>query len=309
MTLSSMDYWRLSDELSVIDATILMTGNDPSETLDAHDPTDGSYLRDENGHIRQVQRKDYHGYIPSFRALKNAVLSNLLKATVRHPMRTAQHPHIGEYDTARSDDFDDFAAEHEKQFSYDMLIARIDPDECRPENTVKLLGQTRLNFDLDDLRGQQYLYISKEPDWNETTIKVSDLKAWLEGKGLHPEFFFPNRPTADFKDKSNPRYSPKLAACVEAWEQVKAPKTNKNVKQTVSQWLQSNAASFGVGRDGIVSPTMADELAAVVNWHTSGGATPTAQPDSALEEDEREPVENYQFGYPENSDDDPDIPF
>jgi len=309
MTLSKMDYWRLADELSVVDAAILMTGNDPSTMDIMIVPELNEPYLDEMGRPIQFQRTGYEGYSPSFKALKNAIMSNSLRATVRLPMRTALHPHLGENDTARSDVFDDFTTESEKQFSYEMLIARpIEiPTVIDQEHLEK--GQTYSNFDIEKLEESWFLYISKEPDWNETTINVSDLKAWLERKGIHPEFFFPNRPTADFKDKTNPRYSAKLAACVEAWERVKAPQKNMSVKQTVSRWLQSNAASFGVGKDGIISPELANELAAVVNWHTKGGATPTAQQDSVLDEGESEAVENYQFGYPENSDDDPIIPF
>ena len=149
MTLSKMDFWRLADELSIVDAAILMTGNDPSETIRTYD-SDGVNQQDENGHPREVQRIDYDGYIPSFKALKSAILSNSLKANIRLPMRISQHPHMGEYDTTRAENFDDFSTEHEQQFSYDMLIARTISDENWPED-YSPLGQTSLNFDIDSL--------------------------------------------------------------------------------------------------------------------------------------------------------------
>jgi len=307
MTLSKMDYWRLADELSIYDAAILMTGNDPSETVETY-ATDGTCLYDENGHIRMVQRRDYDGLTPCFRALKNAVLSNRLRATIRLPMRTSKHPHYGEYDSQRSDEFDDFSTENEKQFRYDMLIARLVSGERR-SNDVEISGQTRLNFDVDQLNGERFLYVSKEPNWAETTIAVDDLKEWLKEKGLYPPFFFPNRPSVDFKDRRNPRYSPKLAACVEAWEQIKGPRKSMSVKQTVKAWLKSNAASFGVSSEtGIVSDKLAEELAAIVNWKPKGGATPTPQLGKTTDEKASEPVENYPYGYPEHEDN-PEIPF
>lgn len=92
------------------------------------------------------------------------------------------------------------------------------------------------------------------------------------------------------------------------------PARLSSVKQTVSAWLQSNASRYGVGdENGIVSPTLADELAKIVNWNTGGGANPTSGSIEHQSDKEEGPIENYKYGYPEHSAygeiDDTDISF
>jgi len=305
MTLSKMDYWRLADELSVVDAAILITGNDPSETYEAYtNEEEPTVQRDANGHIIEVQRKDYEGYSTSFKALKNAIMSNSLKATIRLPMRTALHPHLGEDDVSRSENFDDFATGREEAFGYDMLVSRIIGVPTVMDEEYLEKGLTYANFDISSLEESQFLYVSKEPNWEETTISVSDLKTWLEGKGLHPEFFFPQKPSMSLKDRNDPRYSAKLAACIGAWENVKTSQGTMSVKQTLKEWLKSNAANYGVGKDGIVHNKTAEALATVVNWNLKGGATPTPSQNDTLPK-EQEVVENHLFTSLEDS----EIPF
>ncbi|ODT70965.1 MAG: hypothetical protein ABS75_10965 [Pelagibacterium sp. SCN 63-23] len=77
--LSSMDLWRLSEELAVIDAAILITGNDPSQMGEVYDGNESSWQ----------QRTDYDGFDAAFKALKGAILSNKLQAAVSFPVRTA----------------------------------------------------------------------------------------------------------------------------------------------------------------------------------------------------------------------------
>lgn len=84
MSLSSMDYWRLADELSIVDAAILITGNDPSEKVnDAHNFDEGP---------NWVQRTDYEGFDAVFKALKNAVLSNKLPVSASFQLTDQKSP-------------------------------------------------------------------------------------------------------------------------------------------------------------------------------------------------------------------------
>ena len=275
--LSSLDYWRLADELSVIDATILITGNDPSEKEDVAD--DHGYI------IGKRQRRDYVGYDAVFKSLRAAIRSNRLPANVHHWVAPAAYEKVADIGYCPLDPGP--SCEHT---SFDFLLARQEA-----ENT----GKTALNFSVNDLRGTDDFYIWKEPDWGQTTVSVDHLKDWLKGRGVFPAFFFPHGVATGFRDKGHPRYSPKLAACVAAWEAVQRPARNSSAKQTIRNWLQSNAAMYGVGDEtGIVSPTVTEELSRIVNWDTKGGATPTAGSDEPEVGQSPMVTNNYQYAYP-----------
>lgn len=289
-----LDYWRLADELSVVDAAILITGNDPSYEIE-----------DNEGNWRQ--HTNYEGFSAAFKALRAAILGNKLRATVKHSTRGTVHSWWPEDD----EPYEIHEMPHEEQISYDMLIARIDTYGEKP---TEVPGKTIANFSVDELRNSRFLYLCKEPNWKETLIAVDDLKAWLASKGFYASFFFPKGREDTFQNREHPRYSAKLAACVAAWEAVTGPAKNSSVKQTVKDWLQSNASRYGVGDDkGIVSPTAAEELAKIVNWNTGGGANPTSVSLDHRKNKNDGPIENYSFGYPEHptndSQDDTEIPF
>ncbi|MFN4061221.1 MAG: hypothetical protein ACK4IA_10770 [Paracoccus hibiscisoli] len=276
-TLSSLDYWRLSDALSVIDAAILITGNDPSEKQTDYDDT--------GDRIGQSQRQDYDGYEAVFKALRAAIRSNRLRASIQHWVAPAAYEKTADYGYRPLN-----MGPSCRHTTFDFMIARHGEGND---------GKTSLNFSVDDLRGTDDYFIWKEPDWAHTTVEVEHLKEWLKGRGVFPTFFFPNGVATGFRDKAHPRYSSKLAACVAAWEAVKRPVKNSSPKQTVKDWLQSNAASYGVGGEsGIVSSTVAEELATIVNWATKGGATPTAANEEPEVGNESEPIDNYRQGYP-----------
>lgn len=147
------------------------------------------------------------------------------------------------------------------------------------------------NLQSEPLERNQSIYIVSEPNWKETLVQVNDLKYWLKGRGVFPPFFFPEGKADGFRDRGHARYSAKLACAVAAWEAVKKPASNKSAKETVTQWVQSNGASFGMADDnGIVPNKAVEEVAKVVNWATKGGAAPTYQGEA---EKEPEPIQNY----------------
>jgi hypothetical protein len=276
-----LEFWKLAEELSVVDAAILITGNDPDD-----------YYVDPEGQRRQST--NYDGFAATFRALKSAILSNRLRANVRLKARHSS----AHWDGGLESYVGDFAAENEGEVSYDMLMAR-----------QESFGTIEANFDLSDFIRGRSIYVAKEPDWQETTIEVDILKEWLKERNFFPPFFFSRTPRDGFRDKEHPRYAPKLAACIAAWEAVQQSAPNKSVKQTLKDWLRSNASAFGAGDDqGVVSETLANELAQIVNWNPKGGATPT-------QVREPEPVRRNLLpnNYPERVDlegnDDPEIPF
>lgn len=209
MSLTSLDYWRLADELSVIDAAILITGNDPSGRFEIYDDN-GQAVRDSNGVWRTAQKRDYEGFEATFKALRSAIWSNKLRANIRHRVNKAEYENVADYGYLPLDQGPGF-----KSASYDFLIARHGPEH---------VGRTVSNFSINDsLRGCDDFYIWKDPDWENTTIAVEDLKEWLSIRGISPSFFFPHGNLEGFRSKDNPRYAPKLAACVAAWEAVQAP--------------------------------------------------------------------------------------
>ncbi len=97
----AIDYWRLCDEISVLDAALLIVGEDPATSRDYIDHWDGEKLPT--------------GYAATRTALINAVLGGQLRATLRYPARYLpddQYPKIGERVSSRIDsdgDPEDFA--------------------------------------------------------------------------------------------------------------------------------------------------------------------------------------------------------
>ncbi len=112
----------------------------------------------------------------------------------------------------------------------------------------------------------------------ESRVEVESLRAWLCERGYRTGFFFPAASsTPDYLDPSNPRYAPRLAAAVRAWEAVTDSK-GKTPKQALIKWLREHAAEFSLNTgEGKPNETGIEEVAKVANWNSSGGApkTPT----------------------------------
>jgi len=258
MKLSSLELWRLSDELSVTDAAILISGNNPSEKVMRYDE-DGRGIRDNNGVCEEYQRTDYDGFDPVFKALRTAIFSNKLKATLGAKARNPQF-NYGEYGNPEV-----LYGEGEIEISFDVLIRASDYS-----------ASIYTNRRIDNLSNASKVYVLDEPDWKETMVDVGDLKDWLDDRGLYPEFFFPHGKAESFRDKTHPRYSAKLACAVAAWEAVERAQPKKSVKETITAWVNNNAVSFGMAGDtGIVPKLSVEDVAKVVNWAILGGATPT----------------------------------
>lgn len=280
--LSSLDLWRLADELSVIDAAILITGNDPAEKKDDYDDT--GYV------IGQSQRRDYPGYEAVFKSLRNSVLSNKLRATIALRARDS-----AEIDGA-------FYASGEPVFFRKEVDANFN-EIAVPFDILLRASDFRMsifaNRTLSALHNATTLYVLKEPAWDETTISVDDLKAWLSSKGIAPEFFFPRGNPEGFRDPAHPRFSPKLACAVAAWEAVERPKPNTSPKATIEEWVRANAVRFNmVGADGIPTAKAISEVSAVANWATSGGAVPTHVGVEDTHTQSPEKIENFSQTHP-----------
>jgi hypothetical protein len=72
----------------------------------------------------------------------------------------------------------------------------------------------------------------------------------------------------DYLDPKHPRYAPKLAAAVMAWQAVTYP-GKISPKAALTKWLSSHKDEFCLSAHGI------EEAAKVANWAPQGGS-PTA---------------------------------
>lgn len=120
-------------------------------------------------------------------------------------------------------------------------------------------------------------------DYSSSRVELMSLREWLRDRGYWNTFLQIDdfSKPAGFRDKNHPRYAPKLAAVVEAWEAFDESSSRPGTpKQRLMIWLRLNASRFGLVNDeGAPSENVIDELAKVANWATTGGA-----PKSKIEE-------------------------
>lgn len=113
------------------------------------------------------------------------------------------------------------------------------------------------------------------PDDNLALVQVGELKDWLLEKNIRQHFFFfPEEPEGEFLSKSHPRYSPKLAAAVKAWQALDDETLHvKTAKQSVKKWLRLHSTEYELSdEDGKPIETAIEEVAKIVNWNPKGGA-------------------------------------
>jgi hypothetical protein len=202
--MEEIDYWRLSDELTVVQAALLTVGKDAGVA--------GAYVEGWDVEKRPV----------GYEAAKNAISRALLRG--------------------------DIDGEVVPQIEY-------------------------------DINGNPVGRIAGSVDIAEATVQVDSLRRWLGLRGVKDGFFFPDGGAEpDYLDPKCPRYAPKLAAAVRAWEAMEDPgqSDGKTPKQALAKWLRENAASYGLtGDDGAPNETGIEEVAKVANWQPSGGAPKT----------------------------------
>jgi hypothetical protein len=202
--LQGLDYWRLCDELSLVQAALLVIGCDPS--------SEQGYVENWKPHEAPL------GYV----AARTAITNGLRKGAINGKS-------IPLYDT--------------------------------------------------DMNGNRCGVIEDSIDIIESRVEVDSLRGWLAERGLRPGFFFPLTTDApEYLDPLNPRYAPKLAAAVRAWQNVTDP-GKKSPKQALEKWLREHAAEFGlVDEDGNPIAQAVEDCSKVANWNPTGGApkTPSA---------------------------------
>lgn len=129
---------------------------------------------------------------------------------------------------------------------------------------------------LYDINNNPYGEIEGSVDVMESTVDVESLKDWLRSRGFNKGFFFPKvQESTDYLNPSHPRYAPKLAAAVRAWEAVTEP-TGKSPKQELMIWLRKHASEYNLlNDDGNPFESAVDEISKVANWSLGGGAPKT----------------------------------
>jgi len=107
-------------------------------------------------------------------------------------------------------------------------------------------------------------------------VDVDSLKSWLISRGFNQGFFFPVQPeTTEYLNPQHPRYAPKLAAAVRAWEAVTAS-GKISPKKALDKWLREHAAQFALSdEDGNPINQAIEECSKIANWQPGGGAPKT----------------------------------
>jgi len=238
--MEGLDYWRLCEELTIVQAALLVVGEDP-------------------GTAEYAEDQDIPNRPKGYEAVKTAICAGL-KNFVSY-----------------AKEYDEFQTEMDNLPSNIPEGVEIDGN---PEYLSALLSRSiegvlvpQVDFDIN---GNNMGAIEGTVDVCKSTLKVDSLKQWLRIRGLSKGFFFPDLvETMDYLDPSNPRYAPKLAASVRAWQAV----TNVgkgSPKQALNKWLRENAAEFNLtNEEGKPVEQAITECSKVANWKLKGGAPST----------------------------------
>ncbi|HIF59750.1 MAG TPA: hypothetical protein EYQ26_09700 [Rhodospirillales bacterium] len=228
--------WNLADTITVVQAAALIAGFEPNSIR--FNFIGEVYFEDECG---VTDNTDGRSVKTAYEVLKNAIYSGKLQAKIIHDSRLEGEEGTQKYaDMTECGEYFNVSYEH-----------------------VALEGEHFSNG----------YFVKNNPDWNISFLAVEDLQKWLSNNGFRTGFFFPGFSDApDYLDIQNPRYAPKLAAAVKAWQAVINPK-GKTPKQAIIKWLREHAADYGLSDDeGKPNETGIEEVAKVANWKPGGGA-------------------------------------
>lgn len=197
--MENLEYWKLCDQLTIVEAALLLVGVDPSSEAGMFCESRDSYERP-----------------GGYDAAKNAIAAGLRARTIKG-----------------------------------RLLTMNEGDGIHPLADYPV-------------------------DVTQSTVEVQSLRSWLANRGIKSGFFFPAAVGApDYLDPGNPRFAPKLAAAIQAWQAVTDP-NGKHPKQAVIKWLREHATRLGLADDqGRPNETAIEEVAKVVNWQPGGGAPRT----------------------------------
>lgn len=237
--------WRIADTLTVQQAAALIAEVDPSAIR--FNLNNSASLANENG---QVGSDGVLWVQTAFEALTNAISVGTLPAKVVHESRAVTEEDCQVLiDMHQVNDFDDGIA-----------IPSLEQLACEDERVVRSF------------------FVKNEPSWAKSLVSRTDLLTWLKSNGFCSGFFFPaDVGGPDYLDPNNPRYAPKLAAAVRAWQAVTDP-GKRSPKQALEKWIREHAADLRLtDEDGNPVTQAVEDCSKVANWQLGGGApkTPT----------------------------------
>tara|TARA_R110000772_G_scaffold133645_3_gene242140 strand:+ start:858 stop:1583 length:726 start_codon:yes stop_codon:yes gene_type:complete len=241
--MEELDYWRLCEELNIVQAAFLVVGEAPTQA-------------------EYVEQWDIETRPTGYEAAKTAICG-ALKNYVLYKKELAEFESQSDY------------LREEYRHAPDMVLENEDNLTALYRRSIEGNLVPKPDFDMN---GNHIGYLEGTIDLYASTINVESLRQWLALKGFSTGFFFPVPVTTlDFLDPLNSRYAPKLAAAVKAWQAVTDP-GRKSPKQALDKWLREHAAEYGLTNDeGKPIETAIEECSKVANWNQTGGApkTPT----------------------------------
>ncbi|AGG73073.1 hypothetical protein [Sinorhizobium meliloti] len=233
----SMEMWKLADELSVLDAAILITGNDPSAKHTVHDlEVDMSYL--------EQTTTGHKGFDAAFNALRSAILANKLRARVVFPV---------DVDPSR-------------------LSAVVRAGWPISELSGQLLSQCADAVILQREPDWKQTTVEVEELKRWLRSRNSRPPFFFPLNDIQPK---PRAKVRDYMDPSHLRYSGKLACAVAAWEALSDLPENRPTIQAIRDWVTRHGERYRVGSGGKVPKNALEQIAKVVNWKLAGGAPKT----------------------------------
>jgi hypothetical protein len=120
-------------------------------------------------------------------------------------------------------------------------------------------------------------------DIHQSTVSFDQMRDWLVERGQTNGFFGREQAASagvpDYLNRHHPRYAPKLAAAVRAWEAVDdeaVARTGRSPRKLLYAWLEERATEFDLNlSNGQPNRTGIEEVAKVANWRPEGGAPKT----------------------------------
>lgn len=234
--------WALNDPLTVEQAAALIAGEEPNAVVFS-DAKAWHFENPETGHTESVGISRVQ---TAYKALISAIMVGKLKAKVMHDSRP---------------------------FNDDDQRNLIDLMECGEYFNV---GQQHVAEE-----GEKYLngyFVKEKPNWATSLVGVDDLKNWLISRNMKTGFFFESKEkVSDYLDRAHPRFSAKLAAAINVWEAMDDENllNGKSPKTAMTEWLTSRYKELGLVHNGKISNNAIENVVAVVNWQTTGGAPKT----------------------------------
>lgn len=236
--------WRLVDPLTIPQAAALIAGVEPNTVVFESD--EAKYFLDpETGTTDSVGITRVN---VAFQGMVSAINGGKLNASLYHNSRPIGHE------------------------DYQQLKFLVESSQySRP--TAELLAQ-------EDEIFEDGFFKKRNPNWSKTTVKFDDVVAWLASRGIADGFFFPvEEAPRDYLDSTHPRYSAKLAAAIKVWEAMEDENllAGKSTKTAMTDWLESRYKDLGLVHNSKISKNAIENVVAVVNWQTTGGAPKTPE--------------------------------